>query len=654
MLRDILFTTFPKRFTARICVCAVVCTGVGGLALRCDRPQDTTDSETVVEIPPPQAAAVTPNVVWILLDACRADHLSCYGYPRNTTPALDAIASRGVVFEQHFAQAPNTLQSVPIYFTGRYNAVEYQDPEKLDIFFLKRPLEREELVSTTLRNNGYATAMFSASPWYSRHSRLAQSFETFGELAHGKDVPDTSYKERNPELFRWLDERRDRPFFLYLHSLDTHGPRFPNNTLERWLAEDFPAERDTKLRWYLEGPYSAADQQRLIDLYDGGVAYADTTVAAIESKLAAMGVHDDTLIVISSDHGELLGEDGITVGHPADASHDELLRTPLIIAGPGVPPGVRVRAFTENTDIAPTLTALLDLETNAVYHGSSLTSLFSNSATPLRDHVYARSQYFTLGHEPNRIFVFHDVKFDLAPYAVDKETGAFTSGARGVRIYDMPDHAGARKKIQAPPTRQERVENLLRTKFMPMWREKTNQADEIPAVFKKAQSPLPIDERIAPEHDPQDGQWGRIEVDNAAVFAAEYFLVSSPWSEEVDDLDQTVDAPNGTYRVQVYLSTLPGSSRGASISVWSPPDSTTKSVFELPPASGEVNEGLFELGTFTIENGTFAYRIGAGNPHDDAVIGSLWFSRTNVDGVELDLEAMRSQREALETLGYLQ
>ena len=77
-----------------------------------------------------------PNVVWIVLDTCRADHLSCYGYGRNTTPNIDRLAARGVVFERHYAQAPSTPQSVPIYMTGRYTAVLYQDPWDVDIWWI--------------------------------------------------------------------------------------------------------------------------------------------------------------------------------------------------------------------------------------------------------------------------------------------------------------------------------------------------------------------------------------------------------------------------------------------------------------------------------------------------------------------------------------
>jgi arylsulfatase A-like enzyme len=129
-----------------------------------------------------QEVAVQTNVVWILLDALRADHLSSHGYDRPTSPVLDALAARGIRATNAFSQASATLLSVPTFMTGRYEPAFYQDARHFDVWFLRRPPPEERLVSTIFKTHGYETAMFSASPWYSAGSnpaRAAWSFTTF-------------------------------------------------------------------------------------------------------------------------------------------------------------------------------------------------------------------------------------------------------------------------------------------------------------------------------------------------------------------------------------------------------------------------------------------------------------------------------------------
>ena len=126
--------------------------------------------------------------------------------------------------------------------------------------------------------------MFSASLWYPEESRLSSSFDTFAWLTHRADVQGNTYEERNPELFSWLDRHADEPFFLYIHSMDTHEPRYANNTHDTWLDGSVSPERERILRRYsgLNGqPFSAAEQRHIVDLYDGGISYADETVGEV-------------------------------------------------------------------------------------------------------------------------------------------------------------------------------------------------------------------------------------------------------------------------------------------------------------------------------------------------------------------------------------
>ncbi len=409
-------------------------------------------------------------MVWVLLDACRPDHLSAYGYTRPTSPQIDRLAARGTLFLSNYAQAPTTLLSVPSYMTGRFEAALYQDPHHLDLWLLRTPPKQEVLISTILAENGYETAMFSASPWYSAGSRLGRSFDTFGVLAHGAEVRDESFRDRNPDLFRWLGNHAKGRFFLYLHSLDTHEPRFDNNTERTWLDESFPQQRDEQLRSWRGDPYSASDQAHIRDLYDGAVAYADSTVAELVTELEALGILSRTLIIISSDHGEVLGQDGSTLGHPAEITADDLLQTPLIIAGPGIPKGRRVDVRTQNADIVPTLVDLLALATEAEFDGKSLRPLFEvEPGEPLHDFIFARSQRW-IDTEHDQIVIIDDLKFVFKDH--DE-----------LEVWALPDLVGGRRAVVPSETRRARAEAIRRDRLSPLWKIVAQQPREAPPVF---------------------------------------------------------------------------------------------------------------------------------------------------------------------------
>lgn len=639
-----------------VCRALTCCLVLAALVFGCG--PSTTDGDSAVLPEDSQDAAPEKhvNIVWILLDACRADHMSSYGYTRETTPNIDAIGRQGVVFLRHFAQAPYTLQSVPIYFTGRYNAVPYQDVGKLGIYFLRKPLPGEQLLSTTLKKNGYATAMFSASPWYSAKSRLGRSFETFGELEHGAEAQGSSYADRNPELFRWIEDHAESPFFLYVHSMDVHGPRYENNTLDTWLHDSFPKKRDAQLRKWVHGQYTPEERSRLTDLYDGGLGYADSAVGEIFTHLGDLGLEKNTIVIIGSDHGELLGADGERVGHPSDASHDDLLHIPLIVAGPGIPESRRVDAFTENTDIVPTLVDLLGVHTDAVYHGHSLRRLMSGSVHTVREFVYARSMSFTPIDEPNRIFLFDNVKFDIAPETSPQarsELAPHFDRTERILVYKRPDRQGARELVQAPPARLASVENQLAKSFLPLWEAQAGQDVEIPPSFKVAHFPYAQEDRVAQRSDPRDGKWAWIEQRSPLSLGIDYLLIAQPWAEDVEPITLSAPVPNGTYRVKVHSTTLKDSGRGVSFS-FATPDMAAGKRFELAPAEpGAVNEKLFDLGVHEVTDDTFRYTIDVAAPGADCVVGSLWFFVAGSDADAPEVDDVQTERDRLEALGYL-
>jgi arylsulfatase len=614
---------------------------VVGLACGSDSPAPTSPAEVI-------------NVVWIVLDALRADHLSAYGYERPTSPAIDALAARGVLFENHWAQAPNTIWSVPSYMTGRFEPVFYQDPRHLDLWFLRDPPAGEVLVSEIFRGSGYATAMFSASPWYSAESRLARSFDRFGWLAHaeGSDPRD---RATNPELYQWLEAHASAPFFLYVHSLTTHEPRFASNTEDTWLDPDFPAGRDRQLRsrWTRAAtPFDADDQAHLRNLYDGGIRVADRFVSEIEAKIQELGIAERTIFVVSSDHGEALGQDGKTVGHPAQAFYDDVLRVPLVIAGPGVLAGRRIGSITQNVDIVPMLVELTNLPTKARFQGVSLSRILEVDGAP-HDYAFARlpRRFLTAAHD--RVLVYRDRKFAVRGHpTASPEQLQVTSWA-------MPDRIGARRAAPEDEARRATVLREVREILGPLWQTTRAQPRRAPPVFEAAHR-LKMHRKsvVLEEADPRDGRWTLQKLPPRAggpdtLLARGRVLVGHPASEVLPELDLSLEIPDGTYEVDIAAVGVPGSTEVVSFRFRAEAEPEFRE-WTVEPGEQEERRWI-RLGTYPVQDSVFRYTLAPGTPSNPTAIGKLRFRKAGQDGGALPADAAReAELRRLRSLGYVE
>jgi len=606
-------------------------------------------------IPAPQGPL---NVVWILLDACRADHLSSYGYSRPTSPNIDALAARGVLFERNYAQAPNTLLSVPSYMTGRHNPVFYQDARHLGIWFLREAPPEEQLISRILKDNGYQTAMFSASPWYSADSRLGKSFDDFYGLVYGPDAPEGGLRAKNPGVFIWMESHAKAPFFLYLHLLDTHEPRYRNNTATTWLDPEFPRKRDGELRRWKNGTFSPEDQQHIVDLYDGGVAYADRGVGEIGAALERLGIAEKTLVVVSSDHGEILGQDGKTLGHPMDSSTDDVLHTPLIIAGPGLPRGRRVSARTENADIVPTLFDLLNLKGDVTFDGVSLRALVESDTAPApHEFVFARTQSFLIDDKLNRVLIFDDTKFDVSGFDPQSIEMLKLPKRPPVIAYALPDSAGKRRAITPDPALAARAAQIDSEQLKPAWEVYAALPRVTPPYFETSSGGSLDPAAVVEAFDSKDNLWTRQRSGYLFRISESDLLIADPATEDPPALILGVSVPNGEYRVQAFTCSPSdeGTPRGISFkfSKFPFPEGSSYQEFGLPaPEPGKIAEGWFDVGTYSVTEGNFVYSIDTGPPEDLTVFGALRFTKVGEDVVPLDEQALKEEKDKLETLGY--
>lgn len=330
-----------------------------------------TERRRLARLAAPQPGA--PNVLFIILDTVRSANLSLYGYGRDTSPRLDEWAASGVVFERATSTAPWTLPSHASMFTGEYNF-------DLGTAF-RRPLDdRFPTLAEALGARGYATAAFVGNLSYAtRASGLARGFAYYddfpftpGMFAHSywilrgfarriAALPGRQYwgeaksaEQVTDDFLAWLQRRpEERPFFVFLNYFDAHDPYEPPPPFRTMYgpAPDHELSDDIT--------YTTEQLRPWINAYDGAIRYVDTQLGRLLDELDAAGLRASTLVVVSSDHGEMFGEHG-QIQHTSGV-YIPALHVPLAFAMPGVlPAGVRVEEPVSLRDLPATILDVLD------------------------------------------------------------------------------------------------------------------------------------------------------------------------------------------------------------------------------------------------------------------------------------------------------
>lgn len=338
--------------------------------------------------------ADAPNLVVILIDTLRADHLGVYGYDRPTSPRIDAIARNSVVFNRAVAQAAWTKPSVASLFTGRFvhnhGVIRSRDTLGTDM----------PTIATLVSGAGYRTAGFSSNPWITPEFRFDRGFDEFESgRAMGPQLTNlyrtirrverllkrfglrppiassvfgwagrsnSGNAERDEQLVasvvEWLAGAGDRnPFFIYVHLIGPHDPYDPPQRFadafarSREPAPHLPPPRVQTIFERAEAMPDAA-RDRMVDQYDGAIAHADYLVGRIDDQLHRLGLVDDTILVIVSDHGEEFYEHGNW--RHGNQLYDEVVRVPMLVRLPGGQATVR-RDPAMLVDLLPTVVDLL-------------------------------------------------------------------------------------------------------------------------------------------------------------------------------------------------------------------------------------------------------------------------------------------------------
>ena len=348
----------------------------------------------------PVAQSKAPNVLLIVLDTLRADHLSSYGYARPTTPNLDRLAQQGVLFEEAYATASWTLPSHATLFTGRYPYEHRAGVKPLDT--------RYPTLAEVLYVRGYATAGFSANTYYvTPATGLTRGFEHFEVYYHSVTdmvartfygdflldrLPLLGYYDRpgrkraaevNREFLSWVKKKGDTPFFAFLNYFEVHDPYLASPPYQTRFTEN--PTRGNRINTVLYPhdftggkPFSPQEIQTEIDGYDASLVYLDAELGNLFDGLAALGILDNTVVIITSDHGEAFGTHGF-FGH-GNSMYRELLHVPLIIRFPAaVPIGLRVRDVVSLQALPATVMDLIGRGSEQPFSGRSWATCWAQS-----------------------------------------------------------------------------------------------------------------------------------------------------------------------------------------------------------------------------------------------------------------------------------
>jgi arylsulfatase A-like enzyme len=350
----------------------------------------------------PKVPKESPNILIIIVDTLRADHLSVYGYPRDTSPNIDELVKRGSWFEHTISPSSWTKPAHASLVTGLYPAEHGTDSSPLD--------EKYFTIGEALSEYGYRTAVFSANiDVFSRLEGFDQGIIHFEDHYESlSDIAVSSYYGRFIEFYLyykllgnqlkigrrsashitqsaldWLTKDPDKPFFVMLNYFDVHDPYVPPEPFRSIFATTDEPGGLINTDWDMDHVYQSMTPEQLqgeIDAYDGAIAYVDENIGQFISEMQKQGLLNNTILVVTSDHGEMFGEHGLL--HHANSLYQEIIHVPLIFIWPDhIPSGKRISLPVSLASLPATLMELVDIDHNRQFPGPSLVALWEKNGS---------------------------------------------------------------------------------------------------------------------------------------------------------------------------------------------------------------------------------------------------------------------------------
>lgn len=427
----------------------------------------------------PAAPGNGVSVLLITIDTLRADHLSAYGYRRRTSPRMDELARRGALFEQSYSYWPKTRGSFVAMLTGRIAAqTGYGKSHPVLVDF-------NPTLASVLKEAGYETAATVDNPNVAASLGYAKGFlryrETWEESALATEMDRT--RAITADGVRFLkDARPERPFLLWLHYVNPHAPYEPPPPFDTAFL-DAEAAKGPVLH-PVDGFHGGVPRPwarhgkplgYYVAQYDGEIAAVDAEVGRLLDALDASAVRDRTLVVLTSDHGESLGEHDYFFDHGENV-FDPSMRVPLILAGPGVEAGVRSDVLATTLDLVPTVLDAVKVSYPPDLWGESLLPAARGEARPARPRL--------VGQNDRNLLAAWDRRFKIV--ATPTEAGA------AYALYDRQEDPGETRDI----ARRELARMREERRELELFRER---ADAILAKTRRQLEGRSGEERLSPE-----------------------------------------------------------------------------------------------------------------------------------------------------------
>lgn len=413
------------------------------------------------------------NIVVISLCSVRPDHMGCYGYPRRTTPSIDALAAESVVFENAVSQWPKTAPAFASIMCGKYG----HSTGVMRVTARQRLGDEHETLAEVLRASGYETGAFVSSAALSRVANIVQGFDTVVESFRLED----KFAATSARAKEWILGEHAAPFFAWVHYNNAHLPYLGGGSLPDRFVDDeyYDATRRVEINnsgsLPIDLPHSHPYRQKIIrpDLggvrhtvelqerpteldfyiarYDAGVYAADHDAGVLLDALREAELFDNTIIVVIGDHGEALGDHNLYFEH-GRFPYDDCAKVPLLIRSPGNLQPRRVSAPVAAFGLAPTLLDMVGLEPPAAMEAESFRLLaegrgrskqvFSESGYQYDYTLAVRDTTWKLTHIPNEIdrALMRGSEWELYNLSVDPRE--LTN-----RIDDSPAVADRLKKV---------------------------------------------------------------------------------------------------------------------------------------------------------------------------------------------------------------
>jgi arylsulfatase len=416
----------------------------------------------------PRPEGPGPNVVFVTVDTLRADHLSCYGYPRPTSPFLDSLAAEGTRCADATSAASWTKPATGTILTGLY-------PSRHGALYhgsLLHTPEGHQTLAEAFRDRGYVTAGFVANPNLKRVFEFGRGFDVYFDSPVEDTVTlacirgshfgqllmtllrhqfnwnyENDIARMNQEVLAWLDKNHDQRFFLYAHYIDPHIPYDP----PAHYREQFEQDHGFAL-------FNERKQKVGIDLYDGEIRYTDDGLEALVEKLKAVGVWENTLFVFTSDHGEEFFEHG-ALGH-GFSLYQEVVHVPLILRGPGVPAGTVLETPVQIVDLAATVLALAGREEREFGDGRSFHDRIQAGGDDSQ--LLFMESEFGQDDSNQRAFVFSGVRTGQWKLVLTEENEFFPPARYGREaLYDLAADPLEKRNLFHESEQAARIQPLL-------------------------------------------------------------------------------------------------------------------------------------------------------------------------------------------------